>query len=777
MSETLLAILLVTSSAGGSSLVYRWPPHPQARPRLCRPRPTADGALTDNPWRAANLTDEYADIPRLSQPEIDDDEYFWTRPKRRRERSMSFSHSRSHPTSRRSSPSKDPNNSFTMDDSAECLETDDEEYCQVLGYSAKFLANLLCPHKAMCHQRFELVVDDLAFIGHPVCADSDGSWKFKQEKVKMAPRGRGSKKGQSPQGEELSLTPDKASREKRSQIEHNWLETFHLVLVLDLPDPSSSASGNTEKYFETIYEHVAFMVTAVLYQEQILYNFVEAECDILNTLESEYVDKEKPFEDFVVDAVSKSSIASTMKTLFEAIKQKTIARLVINDFSFEVQLPPYLDELLHDYEQSELEYEEPEPEDEFPSDEVQPWGADVGFAWRLPTLTPWKSLLRLDNGEQSYELYLKLRGPHLASEDRELAEQLMKFLDLASVTLCLADMASLLDWDLETQVYPTVRWLVLHRRAKLIDAVHPGLKTVFSVPPKLPSPLAQLSEEFACTFDTTTVPPLPKLLSQLTTTTYEQTANHFYASVVRSKDLISLYVEVVVWLLKHDLLVTLHLRIRIVATTDIKRRVAARRRADLAKRNKGGNSSAEDDRDGKGEGISSSVEGKDIPVSSSLVTESSPGDYWVSMSPKSARRQARQLSPERRTSSMVRAINTGEREDKHPSGQDSEKDEEDEGTTDVSDDTSSQYDFFYDDYRETVICEPGRATLMEIKWLEEMSRDKDEHIKKQFQRINQYFNGKCTDDEILYRADITRKQLREVLHHYEDYLQTFLHAG
>lgn len=54
--------------------------------------------------------------------------------------------------------------------------------------------------------------------------------------------------------------------------------------------------------------------------------------------------------------------------------------------------------------------------------------------------------------------------------------------------LSLADMASLLDWDLESQVYPVVRWLVHHRRAKLVDVVHPGLKTVFSVPATLPSP-------------------------------------------------------------------------------------------------------------------------------------------------------------------------------------------------------------------------------------------------------------------------------------------------
>lgn len=51
-------------------------------------------------------------------------------------------------------------------------------------------------------------------------------------------------------------------------------------------------------------------------------------------------------------------------------------------------------------------------------------------------------------------------------------------------------MAHSLDWDLETQVYPTVRWLVEHRKAKVVDTVHPDLKTVFVLPSKLAKPYA-----------------------------------------------------------------------------------------------------------------------------------------------------------------------------------------------------------------------------------------------------------------------------------------------
>lgn len=306
MSETLVAILLVTSSAKGSALVYRWPPHPRATPRLARPRPIHDVVCShaDNPWRAANMTDDTPE-PSLRcsthYEDTEEDDYLWRPTNDRRDRSLSYSHSRSHPTSRRASPSRDHKESYPIEGSKEPIPHNDQ-YTQVLGYSAEFLAGMLCPQRAMCHQKFELVVDDLAFIGHPVCSESDCVWRFKQEKVKMIPRGRGSKKGQTPQMEEKSLTPEKPAPETPSKEpkpsgtapENPWLQTFHLVLVLDLPDPSSSASGKITKYLDTIYEQIAFTVTAVLFHEQVKHNFVETECDALGSLESDYISKGEP---------------------------------------------------------------------------------------------------------------------------------------------------------------------------------------------------------------------------------------------------------------------------------------------------------------------------------------------------------------------------------------------------------------------------------------------------------------------------------------------------
>lgn len=131
-----------------------------------------------------------------------------------------------------------------------------------------------------------------------------------------------------------------------------------------------------------------------------------------------------------------SSIATSIKTLYDAIKERSIARITIRDFSLELQLPPFLDHLLYNEDPLDSDWEDREGVDDDDFDNAAAWGSDMSFAWRLPALTPWKALLRMDDqGDRGYELYMKLRGPQLNQDDRDLAEQLIKFLETASVTL------------------------------------------------------------------------------------------------------------------------------------------------------------------------------------------------------------------------------------------------------------------------------------------------------------------------------------------------------
>jgi hypothetical protein len=251
------------------------------------------------------------------------------------------------------------------------------------------------------------------------------------------------------------------------------LERFQVVLVLDLPDPSSSASGNVSKYFDVIYEQIAFTFAAVLFQEQVLDNFVERECDTLISLQESSYKKgdwsslftlshfltqltqsfhlEEPYDTFISQALQTSSIASALKSVYEGIKSRSIAYISLNAIPLELQLPPHLDSLL----QSEGDYEDVDSM-ERPEDEVmQNWGPELSFGWKLPGLAPWKSLLLLDRQGELEDPLTSLRGgaggggvngagaggsgsggnAAVNAEDRALVESLVRFLETASITL------------------------------------------------------------------------------------------------------------------------------------------------------------------------------------------------------------------------------------------------------------------------------------------------------------------------------------------------------
>jgi hypothetical protein len=283
MSEPFLALLLVIQSANGSSVVFRWPSTARQSARLARPLPSASSALElDYPWRA------FASAP--SQPQDapvglgvgtagDDDDYEWRTPTTTRPRPHSFVHPAARPASGRSSP----NAEFDLSASVSGLsvggvaagcgdEEDPDDYRTLLGFTSKLLASLLLPTRELCHQRFELVIDELVFLGHPVCADARGKWKFKS----LDSRGRGER-------------PQEPSSGDEKVDGSEWLEAFQLVVVLDQPDPSSSAAGNQAKYLDTVYEQIAFTFAAVLFQEQVISKFVERECGRLSSLREQSI--------------------------------------------------------------------------------------------------------------------------------------------------------------------------------------------------------------------------------------------------------------------------------------------------------------------------------------------------------------------------------------------------------------------------------------------------------------------------------------------------------
>lgn len=139
-----------------------------------------------------------------------------------------------------------------------------------------------------------------------------------------------------------------------------------------------------------------------------------------------------------------------MKTLYECIKSRSLAQLTIHNLTLELQLPPYLDSLLHSADDidADLNYLGADSSQGIGLDSSVSglagrggsgggWGKELSFAWRLPSLDPWKSLLLLDGseGKDWMEVYASLKSGAVREEDRVLGEQLVRFLEMADVTL------------------------------------------------------------------------------------------------------------------------------------------------------------------------------------------------------------------------------------------------------------------------------------------------------------------------------------------------------
>ena len=66
-------------------------------------------------------------------------------------------------------------------------------------------------------------------------------------------------------------------------------------------------------------------------------------------------------------------------------------------------------------------------------DAAEMWGPHMSYGWRLETLAPWKSILLLE--KDGFDPFASLRGPHVSVSDRPLVDGLIRFLEVASITL------------------------------------------------------------------------------------------------------------------------------------------------------------------------------------------------------------------------------------------------------------------------------------------------------------------------------------------------------
>ncbi|KAI0266594.1 hypothetical protein BGY98DRAFT_1149250 [Russula aff. rugulosa BPL654] len=140
----------------------------------------------------------------------------------------------------------------------------------------------------------------------------------------------------------MGMEEEDTKRTRPAVACHNFPRQWHVTFL----SKECMASGNIGRYFDIIYQQVAFTLTAVLLQEQVS-NFVEKESDVLSALKDEFALKSRPYGQYTIEALLMSSVAPAMKSLYEAIKSRSLAHLTIHNIPLKLQLSPHLDSVLH----------------------------------------------------------------------------------------------------------------------------------------------------------------------------------------------------------------------------------------------------------------------------------------------------------------------------------------------------------------------------------------------------------------------------------------------
>lgn len=227
--------------------------------------------------------------------------------------------------------------------------------------------------------------------------------------------------------------------------------------------------------------------------------------------------------------------------------------------------------------------------------------------------------------------------------------------------------------------------------------------------------LSELSAAFREAFPHPLIPPLAQILATISTSASKQTENHFFASVVKSKEkeLIRMYHDVVLWMLKRNMLITLHLRIRVVATVELKRRVKEQRKSKMAQKSGKINLDGRMHSDSDGDAYPSNDSNKDT----SLFPARNPLQF------------SRRISSNESGRSEISALNFQEEDTfdgaDNPSesvSSNSEPDEDDSG-----------WDTTEDHVGPSMINDPGKATPMQRRWLSAMSEGIEPAIAKRFE--------------------------------------------
>ena len=744
MSSPLVALLLVTSSSRGSHVVFQWPRRPKLVKRYSRMRYYAEEEELEDDLLAAGATHpEYLDASDSDSGGDSDESDCASSEASFTQGAALFGHDDDERAPRDTAPpphlggrgGSEPRRSSARSRSASrppagrTYRGGDEEkrlrsYTTYLGFDLAMLAAILSPKPEQCHHKFELVIDDLAFLGHPVYIDREQQ------------QGRAS--------ESQSMTQ------------------FNLVMVIDRPDALPPLPGMNRTIWMHLYYTLLFKVTAVLYTEEMRASYVSEQTAALLTLRDECMQHGGWFGDYLQAGLAQSNLARTLREVQRAIARHRDTLVRVNDgVDLHMQLPLLLLQPGQASKVGELQRvldaqdpvvqrgDGPEPRDALRTlsslgalpgtaaeQTLQDWTRTTG-----PFLQPWKTLLLPESAgepEQSDTIY-------------DFAKPLIDcFTPSLRGSRTFLQAADALQWDLYKEVYPMVRHLIYYTKGRVIDV--PRIQGLYALDPTFAMDrLSTLEVSWSTSFPMMRA--LPQFLSGLSTG-LRPYVSHFAPRINHS-----LCLDTLVWLLRHGVVVQMHVHLRLVITAQDQQLAAELRRARREHRARKPRTESDEDilidtlRGQMQRGTNHPerpANARRLPRSRSRSASSdSSVDEW----PAQHAAQSPFLPPGRRASSW-----------------------EDENEMDMDDDDDRLDDLLPNGTASPVlVVEPSRATRRENEWISAMLHDKHAWYTRWLLRLLPYLNGKHSVEEIVARERIRRRDLKLIMGQFEANLLLFYH--
>ncbi|KAK5667375.1 Nitrogen permease regulator 3 [Batrachochytrium dendrobatidis] len=428
-----------------------------------------------------------------------------------------------------------------------------------LGLDCEFLSDILSPKVALCDKQFHLTVDNVDFVGHPTLLNADrpgtglrfarmvqkrkliaSATSYRQSLGEIDSSSTFTAAVSDPSSSCVSEDKPSAnafSSKLPSPVDHHHhqLTMFNLVFALQ---PDGRGTSHHSKEVKNIYDHVVVKVTTALKYEQLRRGYIRTETELILAINDRYQVQNggagDPLE-LQSQILKSSSLARCLAHIYHAVHGQLPSFLEVNgSVSLALRMCGII-ETQNTYPGSSSST----IDSYYASNSTISIPLEISSAYfNHPTLRPYQALLLLSDAEEI-----------LNTLPVDASPLLVELIQIVTPTLSFEELQTTLSCSL-SQIYRLAAHLYVWSKAKIIHVV--SNRNVYIVSPQAQlSELPKLSTEFSSRF--------PQM--ELVRILQDLSIPRPYSAIAHSKENRNLYLEIITFLLRKNLVVQLHMYI------------------------------------------------------------------------------------------------------------------------------------------------------------------------------------------------------------------------